>query len=120
MPDTTLRDAWRELATKALGVIPVRVAGVADSTDATNLIKDFEFIHMRCLGPLLCAYAEFAKENFSAFDPDEFEQFIGFIQDAFSELRGHLIDVEQRLMEDEADRACDPRGWSKAQELGVD
>lgn len=87
--------------------------------DVLAFQKDLELIKSRFMD-VLRSYGEAAVETIPGAEAYAFTDLSNIIDDGFDDLRGHLNDLEAELAEEDDAFAADPRGFAKAQLLGVD
>jgi hypothetical protein len=109
--------ARAECAHKLLALRLTCIVGAADASDARALIDDIEAI-CAAVDPLIAAIGDYAAENFHGIDLKLFrDQLRGALE---GNATYELECAAERLAEEAAEIAADPRGYAKARRLEVD
>lgn len=116
-PQHPLRPVLTELAAFAAGILPHRIVGSPDKNDALALVDDLLLLCAK-VDKVVEAYGDYAAEHFHGIEKPLFkDQLLNALDcNALYEITtaGERADEEQREID------ADPRGFAKAERLGVD
>ena len=115
-----LEQAWRDLATKASGIIPARVIGAPDSADGAALNDDLLAL-ARMVDQLILSYGRYAQEHIGISEADVTRNFTNVVLGAIEGNATFSIESAiEKINEDGREYLSDVRGWDRAAVEGVD
>lgn len=114
-PPSTLRtprELWKDLATRALNIVPARIPPHPDAADLGAVDDDLGELE-DLFTKIVVGYGEAVTDNFPGVDPDLFQQLKDYVSDSFSALRTHLSNVRDAMQEEENERDSNPRRFER-------